>query len=126
MWNLSYLEATQIVVLCLSEKVTGAELKAAAAARIDFGRENGARLYIIDASDLRAPKSTILDVLEIPSALYFNKRMDRASRIAVIQPSDPASRWIADFYENSSLMRGWIVQVFSDRDSATDWLLSTI
>jgi len=125
-WNLSYLEATQIVVLCLSEKVTGAELKAAAAARIDFGRGKGARLYIIDASDLRAPKSTILDVLEIPSALYFNKHMDRASRIAVIQPSDPDSRWISEFYENSSLMRGWTVQVFSDRDSATDWLLSTI
>ena len=126
MWNVTYHEDTQTVVLALSGKVTGAELKAAAVARIDFGRKKGTRLYIIDASDMLAPKSTILDVLEIPTTLYFNKRMDRTSRIAVIEPRDLASRWITTFYENSSVMRGWTVQIFADHDSAASWLASTI
>jgi hypothetical protein len=124
-WSVGCHDESQIVELSFSGKVSGSELKEAAAARIDFGRENGTQKYLIDATDMLAPKSAILDVLEIPTKVYSDQRMDRASRIAVIRPLDPDSHWITEFYENASVMRGWLVEIFADRRKAIAWLQSS-
>lgn len=121
-WTIDYLGDSQIVELRFSGRTSGPELKEAAASRIVFGQEKGAHKYLIDAAEMLAPKSTILDVLEIPATIYANKQMDRSSSIAVVKPTDPESHWIAQFYSNASVMRGWIVKVFSDRASAIAWL----
>lgn len=121
-WTIDYLEDSQIVELRFSGLINGPELKEAAAARIAFGQEKGVHKYLIDAAEMLAPKSTILDVLEIPAKVYAEKRMDRASSMAVVKPTDPESHWIAEFYSNASVMRGWIAEVFSERASAVTWL----
>jgi hypothetical protein len=123
-WRVDYHDDSQIVELSFSGKVGGSELKEAAAARINFGKEKGAQDYLIDATEMLAPKSTILDVLEIPIKVYSDQRMDRTSNIAVIRPVDLESHWVTEFYENASVMRGWSVQIFSDRKAAIDWLQS--
>ncbi|MGI9272807.1 MAG: hypothetical protein ACR2QT_13605 [Woeseiaceae bacterium] len=121
-WKIDYQEDSQIVELSFSGRISGAELKEAAAARIEFGNDKGIRKYLIDATEMLAPKSTIFDVLEIPAKVYSDKLMDRSSNIAVVQPTDPDSQWIAEFYGNASVMRGWKSEIFSDRESAIAWL----
>lgn len=124
-WDVQYHDDSQVVELSFSGKTTGPELKEAAASRIQFAKEKDARRNLINALDMQAPKSTILDVLEIPVKVYSENRMDRTSRIAVVRPTDEESHWITDFYENASVMRGWEVQTFSNRDDAMHWLQSS-
>ena len=123
-WSIDYQDDFQIVELRFSGETSGTELKKAAAARIEFGREKAASRFLINAADLVAQRSEILDVLDIPTKLYAEKGMDRSSKIAVVQPADPESQWISEFYENASVMRGWTVDVFADRAAAVAWLQS--
>jgi hypothetical protein len=121
-WNVDYHGDLQIVVLTFSGEITGPELLEAAASRIELGQEKGATKFLIDAAEMIAPTSTTLAVLEMPARMYLEKNMERTSRIAVLIPTDPESRWIAEFYENASVNRGWHVKLFTDRNGAIDWL----
>jgi len=121
-WTVEFHSDSKLVELTFSGRVTGQELMEAAAERIELGREKGATMYLIDAAEMVAPRSTTLNVYEIPEKIYVEKDMDRTSRIAVVVPSDSESHWVADFYEDVSVNRGWCVHKFTDRTSAIDWL----
>jgi len=123
-WQVDFDEDSRVVVSSFNGVVTGPELLEAAAARIKFGKEVGADMFIIDALKMIAPKSTIMDVLDIPKEVYVDEEMERTSLIAVIRPQDPASAWIAEFYENASILRGWRIRSFDDHKSALFWLLN--
>jgi hypothetical protein len=121
-WQVDLDSDAQIVVLTYNGLVTGPELQEAAAARIDYGKRTGIDKYIIDAAEMIAPQSTIIDLLDIPNEMYDKKQMPRNSLIAVIRPRNPASAWIAEFYENASVLRGWRVRTVADYSAAVHWL----
>ena len=121
-WKIDLDEDAQVVVVSFDGAVTGAELQEAAVARIAFGKEVGVDMFIIDAEKMIAPKSTIMDVLDLPKEVYDENDMARSSLIAVVRPLNPASVWIAEFYENASILRGWRVRTFDDRKAALFWL----
>jgi hypothetical protein len=121
-WQVELDEESQVVVLSFDGVVTGPELIEAAEARILLGKETGVDSYIIDAADMVAPKSTIMDVLDIPKQVYQDNNMSRTSLLAVVKPTNPGSVWIAELYENASILRGWRVKSFDDRDAALYWL----
>jgi len=121
-WRIEFSQDLQIVELIITGKISGPELVAAAKARIDSGRRHGVDRFLIDAAEVTASKSTIMDVLEIPEAVYFDKGMDRATCIAVLAPRDPESKWSTEFYENASVLRGWRVRTFEERSTALTWL----
>lgn len=121
-WQVDLDNDAQVVVLTFNGLVTGPELQEAAEARIEFGKQYGIDKYIIDAAEMIAPQSTIIDVLDIPNEVYEKKEMRRNSLIAVIRPRNPASAWIAEFYENASVLRGWRVRTVADYAAAVHWL----
>ena len=124
-WKLEYHEQSQIVELHIDGRANGDELREAASARIDFGKEKGVARFIINARHLEAPRSATTAVHEIPTRLYDEKGLSRGSTIAVIAPMDPQSMWAANFFEDTCVNRGWRVETFLDRDRAIDWLLET-
>jgi len=121
-WSLEYLENLQIVELTISGRVSGDELKEAATARIALGQEEGVHKYIINARHIDAPESATPEVYDIPTKMYAEKNLSRASQIAVIAPLSSESMWVTGFYEDICVNRGWRVRTFLDRDLAIDWL----
>ena len=121
-WQIDLDNDAQVIVLTFNGLVTGPELQEAAAARIEFGQQKNIDRYIIDAAEMIAPKSTIIDVLDIPNEIYEQRKMRRKSLIAVIRPRNPASTWIAEFFENASVLRGWRVRTVADYEAAVRWL----
>jgi len=121
-WEVKLIEHEQVVVTSFDGLITGSELIEAAQARIEFGKQVGVDQFIIDASDMIAPKSAIMDVLDIPKEVYEENEMPRTSLIAVVRPSNPSSEWIAEFFENASILRGWRVKTFDNSDAALYWL----
>jgi len=121
-WSVEYIGDLQIVELTISGRVGGDELKEAAAARIALGQERSTDKYIINVRDIDAAQSATAEVYEIPTKMYAEKNLSRASQIAVIAPLSNESMWITGFYEDICVNRGWRVHTFLDRDRAIDWL----
>jgi hypothetical protein len=121
-WSIEYIEDLQIVELTISGRVSGDELKEAAAARIALGQEKSADKYIIDVTHIDAPESATPEVYDITTRMYAEKNLSRASQIAVIAPISSESMWVTGFYEDICVNRGWRVHTFLDRDLAIDWL----
>jgi hypothetical protein len=121
-WQIDLDSDSQIVVLSFAGLVTGPELLEAAAARIEFGKKSGIDKYIIDAAEMIAPQSTMMDVQDIPNTIYEQNGLSRNSLIAVVRPRNPTSAWIAEFYENASILRGWRVRIVDDYEAAVHWL----
>lgn len=121
-WDVRLIEGLQIVKLTIAGRVNGQELLDAATARIDFGMEHNATQFIIDATDMDAPESTLTAVHDIPTRVYSEKNFDRRCQIAVIAPIKPESGWITRFYEDICVNRGWRVATFSNLDNAVNWL----
>lgn len=121
-WEVGFNEDLQIVELVLSGHVAGPEFADAAAARIAMGQEKGITNFLIDAGDMVTSRSATVGVFQLPTAVYPEKKMGRDSHLAVLVPKDPGSIWVADFFEDICVNRGWHVQTFTDRNTAIDWL----
>ena len=121
-WTVEYDEELGIVESKLAGKLSGAELQESAASRIALGQKHGITKFLIDARDLIAPKSTTISIYEIAAKIYPKSNQQRDTRIAVIIPSAPGSDWIAQFYEDLCVNRGWRVHMSDDRVSALAWL----
>ena len=96
----------------------------AAAERIRIGKVQNVTRFLLDASKMIAPRSATMDVFKIPTIVYQEKEVDRATRIGVVAPTDRDSGWIVRFYEDLCYTRGWSIKICRDRQNAIDWLTS--
>jgi len=70
--------------------------------------------------------ASIIDVFDLCAKQYDNEKLNRQSQIAVILPTSVEGREAAHFYETVCTNRGWSVRLFSERQSAINWLTGTI
>jgi hypothetical protein len=121
-WNLECKDDLQIVVLTYSGKVSGRDIKEAAAARIDMGKQKGITRFLIDTRKVEADESATMGIHEIPAKMYPEKQVERTNRIAIIGPESSISKTMVRFFENSCVNRGWLVSAFQDYKSAIEYL----
>lgn len=89
---------------------------------ISIGDETHTAKFLVDTSDIELAASS-LDIINLPNQ-YAAEHINRFTRIALIQPTSAASRESVHFYETVCVNRGWFVKIFTDRQSAMDWLLN--
>jgi len=112
-----------IEVVC-SGHITANDLEGAVTERISLEKETGVSRILMDVSAAQL-SATFIDLVDIPEKLYEALGANRRSRITVVLPAshDEQERW--RFFETACTNRGWMVEVFSERQTAMDWLLST-
>jgi len=121
-WTLEYSDDLQIVVLTYLGKVTGAEIKEAAAGRIKMGKQKGTAKFLIDARKVESDGSATLDIYDVPKKIFPEENVQRTNRIAILEPESSTSREMVEFFKNVCANRGWLVMTFQDRESAVQWL----
>jgi hypothetical protein len=121
-WKISYSDDLQAVVLTYSGIITGSDIKDAAKARINLGKEKGVTKFLIDTREILVDDSSTFDIYDIPSRVYQEQKVEHSVRIAVVLPESHEARRMVEFYENVSVNRGWKVKTFDDRDNAIEWL----
>jgi hypothetical protein len=77
---------------------------------------------LADTSEARTAP-TIFDLFDLANSIYPEQNMPRRSFIAVVLPKANQPREMVKFLETASRNRGWLMQVFEDRQSATAWLM---
>ena len=123
-WKVEYDEALGIVVDTYVGKSSGKDFKDVAKKRIALGREKGVEKTLIDALRMETDSSTTFDVYDIVEHMY-NEEGRRANwKIAITTPVSSAAREQVCFYVNVCKNRGWIIEEFTKRNEALEWLLS--
>ncbi|HVN95674.1 MAG TPA: STAS/SEC14 domain-containing protein [Syntrophorhabdaceae bacterium] len=111
-----------IEVVCNSH-ITAEEMVEAAHKRIALEKETGVNRTLIDVTNAQL-SATTFDLLHLSQQHYKNLQASRRTRIAFVMPTAAEQHQAARFYETASRNRGWMVEVFSERQTAMDWLLS--
>lgn len=121
-WTIEYQDNLQVVVLTYSGNISGAEIKAAATARIAMGKEKGVSKFLVDTRNIETDESSTFDIYDLPSKVYPEQKVEHSDHIAVVIPESHAARRMVQFYEDVSVNRGWRVKTFEDHDDALEWL----
>jgi len=121
-WNLEYRDDIQIIVLTYFGEVTAADIKEAAVARIDLGKQKGVARFLIDTRKVEADEFATTGIYDIPASVYPEKQVERTGRIAILSPESSVSKKMVKFFENCCTNRGFLVQTFQDYKSAIEWL----
>ena len=114
-----------IIELIYSGQITGTDLKEATSKCISLGKQTGTTKFLVDevGMDLTA---SIVDFYDLPTKQYEDEEANRQSHVAVILPTSKEARNAVQFYEIACQNRGWFVHVFSERQSAINWLTGNI
>ena len=121
-WSVNYDADLGVVCIVNSGRVTADEFKASALESIALCKKHRTGLLLIDDSKLEVVVSTN-DIFEMPQ-FYEDADASRKGRWALIQPSSGPARKEIKFYETVCRNRGWLVELFNDRQKAIDWLLN--
>ena len=120
-WSYKYNPTLKIVEVVYSGEITARDLGESSSALIALEKEKGLNWFIIDATEMKLTAS-LIDVYDLPTKQYLEESADRFGRVAVLLPSCSKTREAVHFYETVCKNRGWMVQAFSNRQEAVDWL----
>jgi len=121
-WTVEYSDDLQIVILTYEGRVSGEDIKKAAAARIDMGRQKGVTKFLVDTKKVEADETAIIEIYDIPDKLYPEKHAQITDQIAMIRPYSSTSRKMVKFFEDTCVNRGCYMMTFQNRESAINWL----
>lgn len=110
-----------LVETILSGTVTPADLREEIVLAAALAEEHDCALFLSDFSQAKTEFSFV-DVYYLP-AMQDDHGLRQSIRVAVLAPSSKIGRELVHFYDTVSVNRGWITQVFSNRQEAINWLL---
>ncbi len=120
-WAYKCIPTLQMVEVEYSGEITARDLHESTSKFISLEKEKGLNKFLVDTTDMKLASSYI-DVYDLPTKQYLEEQADRQGRVAIIPPDCAKTRDAVRFYEDVCRNRGWMVQVFSNRQEAEAWL----
>lgn len=120
-WTFEHNPALQIVEVVYAGEINAHDLHESSSAFIALEKEKGINQFLVDATKMKL-NASLLDVYDLPTKQYLEEKADRLGRVAIILPSCSKTQEAVQFYETVCRNRGWMVQAFSTRQEAVDWL----
>ena len=120
-YSITHIIGMALVELTFAGPITGADLKESTAECIALQKERGVTRFLIDGDDWEVV-APLVDVLDLPDKHYWDERVLKQTRIAVVLPVSKRSREAVRFYETACKNRGWNAQLHPNRQTAIDWL----
>ena len=114
-----------VIELTYSGRITGADLKEATSKCISLGKQTGTTKFLVDEVGMDLAASTV-DLYDLPNKQYADEEANRQAQVAIILPASKEARKAVQFYEIACQNCGWFVRVFSERQTAINWLTGNI
>lgn len=120
--TITYSEKIDAVLVTYSGRVALEEIQETIRAALAMAVERRCRRFLVDAVDLQSSGGTLTDTYELPKV--FEHFADiRTYKDAIILPRRKPEAQDIKFFETTARNRGYNVRVFSDRQTAIDWLM---
>ena len=120
-WTYEYNTTLQIVEVEYTGEITAVELRESTSAFIALEADKGLNRFLVDTTEMKIA-SSMADIYDLPTKQYLEEQADRRGRVALMLPDCPKTKEAVLFYEDVCRNRGWMVQAFSKRQEAVDWL----
>lgn len=119
-WNIIE-DNKELLILIYSGENSAQDIFESSKMLVDEAKKKNIHKYLCDTSELilTATKS---DLFELPNRLYNEWGMDAHTRIAIIEPKNPHTRSMVNFYIYATQNLGWLAEQFSSRVKALKWL----
>jgi hypothetical protein len=124
-WTYEYNSTLQIVDVIHTGKVTAHELRESVSEFIRLEEEKGLNRFFIDATEMELA-SSLIDIYDMPTKQFIEQKADRMGRVAIIPPSNPKTKEDVRFFETVCKNRGWMVNIFTNRETAVKWLAKNL
>ena len=120
-WKINYDKDSSIIEVTYIGNVSGMDIREATEKRISVQAETGATRVLADASQSLGGPST-MEIYDLPDKIYVEYESRRDTRIAFILPTNKQSRELANFFQTAAKNRGWMIELFENREDALFWL----
>ena len=120
-WTYEHNQTLQLVEVVYKGYITASDLRESTSEFIALEKEKGLNRFLINTTEMKLD-SSLMDIYKLPTEQYIEENADRQGRVAIVPPTCPRTKGAVRFYETVCKNRGWIVQVFSERQAAVDWL----
>ena len=120
-WSYEYNSTFDVIEVAYRGSTSNQDLQESTSKFIDIEHEKGINRFLVDTSDMEL-EATLLDVHDIPETQYEVEGADREGKVALILSTSRFERQAGLFYRDACQNRGWLVEAFSDRKEAMDWL----
>jgi len=119
--TIAYSREIDSVVVTYEGEATPEEIQTTIRDALAMAVERQCRRFLVDATELEHRGGTLLDTYELPQVFEHFPDI-RRYKDAIILPRRQAEAHDLEFFETISRNRGYNVRVFTDRQSAVDWL----
>ena len=120
--TIAYSREIDCVVVTYEGEATPEEIQTTIRDALAMAVERQCRRFLVDATELEHRGGTLLDTYELPQDFEHFPDI-RKYKDAIILPRRQAEAQDLEFFETISHNRGYNVRVFTDRQSAVDWLM---
>ena len=120
-WIYEHNPTLQIIEVVYAGDITARDLRESNSEFIALEKEKGMNRFLVDATGMKLD-ANLVDLYNIPTQQYVEEKADRQGRVAVLLPTSTRAKKAVEFFETVCRNRGWLVQVFSERQKALDWL----
>jgi len=120
-WRVLYNSTTDVAELINEGAVTSKDLFDGVMACYHLGIEKGSLKFLADSSKREKFKGSIFDYYKVPE-MFAKMPEIRRARIAVLLPTGKCFDAGVRFFETVCLNRGYLVQTFTTRHAAEEWL----
>ena len=105
-------------------KVTAQDLQESTSKVIAMEKEIGIHSILSDTTEANLAAS-LSDLFAVPTKQYVEEDADIRGHLAIILSKSSKEMEAAKFFQIVSHIDGWCVEVFANRQSAIDWLISS-
>jgi len=123
-YTITHIPEKAVVELSFTGSIAGVDLKEATTQCTNLQKEMGVTRFLVDGSDWDVVAS-VVDIYQLPAKQYWDEKVLRQTRIAVVLPSSADAQEAVKFYRDACRNQCWNAQVHLDRESALDWLTDT-
>ena len=120
-YAIRHIPEMEIVELGFTGTISGSALKEATTQCIRLQKEMGITRFLVDGNDWEVAAS-VVDIYKLPAEQYWDEKVLRQTRIAVVMPGSADAQEAVQFYRDACWNQGWNAQIHLDRKSALDWL----
>ncbi|MCB0282114.1 MAG: hypothetical protein H6627_11185 [Calditrichae bacterium] len=122
-WSANFEKETDILITILDGICTLEDVQNAILYSLDFSRENGTKLFLVDCIKFQPVDTTPIVNAYSLGQFYEDNKVSHKIREAIVVPDNEYIKQNLQFFETTAVNRGYNVKTFESMVKARSWLL---
>jgi len=119
-YEIGFLEDKGVVTIINTAEIYGEDVVNMTHESFELSQSKQVGSFLVDCTNMIS-RLGALDIYQLP-AIYEQITSPRTNRVAVLKSNNKDTNRTLEFYKTVCGNRGWLIDIFSDKDAALKWL----